>query len=456
MKKINNRYCFYLNLSIILLFNYLDLISSATAKVFDPDSFTLNNGMKVVLIRNHRIPVITHMVWYRVGSADEPQGQTGIAHFLEHLMFKGTKNYKPGEFSQIVSRNGGKGNAFTSTDYTAYYQTIAVKHLSKVMKMEADRMSNLVITKKEIRTEVQVILEERRSRIENSPRGLLSEQLNASLFINHPYRNPVIGWKKDIVNLNKSQIKSFYKKWYIPNNAILVISGDMTMAQLKPLAEKYYGKIPKKSLVQRSWAKEPQHTASRRIIIKDNRVNHPSWRRTYLAPSLKWGDTRLAHPLELIADIFGGGTTSLLFKNLVIKKKVATSIGAYYRGDGRGPGRFIIYAQPQENVSIEQLEKQIKSEITLLIQNGISENELARSKKRLTAAAIFARDSVSGGANTLGSTLASGLSIEDVESWPEKISNVTEANINKAIEMVFDEKQSVTGILLPDLNQNKN
>ena len=311
-------------------------------------------------------------------------------------------------------------------------------------------------TKKEIRTEVQVILEERRSRIENSPRGLLSEQLNASLFINHPYRNPVIGWKKDIVNLNKSQIKSFYKKWYIPNNAILVISGDMTMAQLKPLAEKYYGKIPKKSLVQRSWAKEPQHTASRRIIIKDNRVNHPSWRRTYLAPSLKWGDTRLAHPLELIADIFGGGTTSLLFKNLVIKKKVATSIGAYYRGDGRGPGRFIIYAQPQENVSIEQLEKQIKSEITLLIQNGISENELARSKKRLTAAAIFARDSVSGGANTLGSTLASGLSIEDVESWPEKISNVTEANINKAIEMVFDEKQSVTGILLPDLNQNKN
>ncbi len=426
------------------------------AKVFDPDTFTLNNGMRVVLIKNHRAPVITHMVWYKVGSADETPGQTGIAHFLEHLMFKGTKSYQPGEFSKIVSRNGGKQNAFTSTDYTAYYQTIAAEHLSKVMKMEADRMSNLVITKNDINTEVQVVLEERRSRVENSPRSMLSEQLNASLFLNHPYRNPVIGWKEDIKNLNIKQIKSFYKKWYVPNNAILVIAGDITMPQLRPLAEKYYGEIPRKPLIHRSWAKEPPHSASRRLIIKDNRVNHPSWRQTYLAPSLKWGETNLTHPLELIADILGGGTTSILFKNLVIKEKVATTTGAYYRGDGRGPGRFVIYAQPQEGVSIEQLEKHLKSEITLLMKNGISEDTLARSKKRLTSAAIFARDSLSGGANALGSALASGLSINDIESWPAKISSVTKVNIDKAIKMIFNENQSVTGILLPDLNQNKN
>ena len=222
---------------------FLSTSHSSLAGVFNPETFTLKNGMQVVLVKNHRVPVVTHMVWYKVGSADEGPGETGIAHFLEHLMFKGTKTRKPGEFSAIVARNGGQENAFTSTDYTAYYQTIAKERLELVMEMEADRMTNLVITDQEVEPERLVVLEERRSRIDNRPGSILSEHINSALYLNHPYRNPVIGWEHDIKGLTINRILAFYKKWYAPNNAILVVAGDVTLNVLKPLAEKYYGNI---------------------------------------------------------------------------------------------------------------------------------------------------------------------------------------------------------------------
>ncbi len=420
------------------------------AGVFNPETFMLDNGMQVVLVSNHRVPVVTHMVWYRVGSADETANESGIAHFLEHLMFKGTQKRKPGEFSEIVARNGGQENAFTSTDYTAYYQTIAVDRLEMVMEMEADRMTNLRITPEQVEPERQVVLEERRSRIETEPGSILGEQLNAAMFLNHPYRNPVIGWKHDIENLNIDRILAFYKRWYAPNNAILVVAGDMTMEQLKPLAEKYYGVIPRQPDTLRQRAKEPPQLAERRLTLRDKRVPQASLRRTYTAPGMQWGDSKHTYPLDVLSDIIGSSSSSRLYRSLVIDQKLAVSAGAYYSGDDRGPGRFTIYASPQPGVDIETLEAAIDKEIAKVVSEGVSDDELARAKSRVQSEAIYARDSLSAGARVLGSALAAGLSIADVENWPDEISKVTRAAVQDAAKSVFIPNQSVTGILLPD------
>jgi zinc protease len=420
------------------------------AKVFSPETYTMKNGMKVVVIENHRVPVVTHMAWYRVGSADEGPGETGIAHFLEHLMFKGTKTLKPGQFSQTVARNGGQENAFTSSDYTAYYQTIAVDRLPIVMEMEADRMTNLVITDKEVEPERQVVLEERRSRVSNNPGSILSEHVRASLFLNYPYRNPVIGWEHDIEALDINRILAFYKRWYAPNNAILVVAGDITMEELKPLAEKYYGSIPAQPPVVRARAKEPPQQAARRVSLTDKRVRQPSWRRAFLAPSLQWGETKHHYPLEVLADIFGGGASSQLYRSLVVDQKIAVSAGSYYSGSGRGPGQFGVYASPRPGTSLEDLEKAVEAEIDLLIKKGVTQSDLNRAIERMQAEAIFARDSLSGGARSLGSALAAGLTIDDVESWPENLAKVTVDEIRLATQAVFDINRSVTGLLLPE------
>jgi zinc protease len=419
------------------------------ARVFNPQIFMLKNGMQVVVIPNHRIPVVTHMVWYRVGSADETANESGIAHFLEHLMFKGTAIRKPGEFSKIVARNGGQENAFTSADYTAYYQTISVDRLELLMEMEADRMTNLVITPKEVELERRVVLEERSSRVENNPSSILSEHLNAALFLNHPYRNPVIGWKHDIEGLNIDRILAFYKRWYAPNNAILIVAGDITANQLKPLAKKYYGKIPRQPKTLRSRAKEPPQQAERRVTLRDKRVRQPTWRRTYLAPGLQFGNKAHTYPLEVLSNIIGSGSSSRFYRSLVIKQKLAVSAGVHYSGDNRGPGRFIVFASPMLGVSIEKLQTAVDIEIELLMKSGVTKEELNRAKSRMKSEAIYARDSLSGGARVIGSALAAGLSIDDVESWPEHISAVTLAQIQVAIKTVFNINQSVTGVLLP-------
>ena len=422
----------------------------AHAVVFNPETFTLKNGMEVVVVNNPRVPVVTHMVWYRVGSADEGPGESGIAHFLEHLMFKGTKKREPGEFSEIVARNGGQENAFTSHDYTAYFQTIAVDKLETVMELEADRMTNLVITPKEVEPERQVVLEERRSRTDNNPSAILGEHINASLFLNHPYRNPVIGWEHDIKALNIERILAFYKRFYRPNNAILVVAGDMEAKKLKPLAEKYYGFIPAGPPIKRSRAQEPPHKSARRVTHRDKRVRQSSWRRTYLAPGLLWGDKRHAYPLQLLSNIVGSGASSRLYRKLVVEDKVAVSAGAYYAGDGNGPGRFVFYASPSVDVSMDDLEKAVEAEIAKFIKSGVSERELKRAKVRMQAEAVYARDSLSGGARSLGSSLAVGIPVSEVEAWPDRIEAVTLVQVSDAARATFDERRSVTGLLLPE------
>jgi len=424
--------------------------SLASAGVFNPETFTLKNGMKVVVIENHRVPVVTHMVWYRVGAADEGAGETGIAHFLEHLMFKGTKSLKPGQFSETVARNGGQENAFTSSDYTAYFQTIAVDRLPMVMKMEADRMTNLVITDKEVEPERQVVLEERRARIGNNPGSVLGEYVDASLFLNYPYRNPVIGWEHDIKALDIKRILAFYKRWYAPNNAILVVAGDITVDELKPLAKKYYGVVPAQPPVKRMRAKEPPQKAARQVTLKDKRVRQPSWQRSFLAPSLLWGEKQYHYPLEVLADLFGGGASSQLYRSLVIDKKLAVSAGAYYSGSGRGPGRFTIYASPRPGTDMAKLEAAIDTEIKTFLKNGPKENDIRRAVERMQSEAVYARDSLSGGARAMGSALAAGLTIDDVESWPDKIGAVSTSDVRAAAKAVFNIDRSVTGLLLPE------
>ena len=420
------------------------------ARVFDPETFTLGNGMQVVVVPNHRAPVVTHMVWYKVGAADEGPGESGIAHFLEHLMFKGTKNLPPGEFSKRIARHGGRENAFTSSDYTGYHQTIAVDRLEMVMEMEADRMTNLVITEKEVEPERLVVLEERRQRTDNDPQAILREHVNATLYLNHPYRRPVIGWEHEIRALSLPAILAFYKRWYGPNNAILVVAGDITAEKLKPLAEKYYGRIPSVSLAPRVRPAEPPQSAARRVILKDGRVRQPSWSRTYLAPSHTEGATEHVYPLEVLAEIIGGGATSRLYRTLVVENAIAVSAGAYYGPDDLGPSTFVVHGSPKPGTTMEAIEQAVEAELQKIAKDGVTDDEVARAKKRMSTSAVYARDSLSTGARVLGAALAIGRTVEDVESWPDRISAVTPEQVTAAARAVFVEGRSVTALLLPE------
>lgn len=424
-------------------------VSPSDAAVFKPESFTLSNGMQVVVVSNHRAPIVRHMVWYKVGSADEPKGKSGIAHFLEHLMFKATNKLKSGEFSKIVARNGGRDNAFTSYDYTGYHQTVAVDRLEVVMALEADRMRNIILDPKEIEPERQVVQEERRSRTDNSPGAKLGEQFNAALYLNYPYHDPVIGWAHEIEALTLADLKSFYDTYYRPNNAILVVDGDITAEQLRPLAEKYYGVIPAGKIPPRIRPQEPPHNAARQVTLRDARVRQPSWRRAFLAPSLIYGEKKHAYPLQVLSQIFGGGTTSRLYRSLVIDQKIAVSAGSYYDSDGLGPSSFGISASPAPGVGMDKLAAAIEAEIAKLQNDGVTEKEVSRAKTSLQAVAIYARDSIGSGARTLGSALASGQTIDDVESWPDKIGGVTKSQIDEAAKAILVDKSSVTGLLLP-------
>ena len=420
---------------------------SAGAGVFDPETFTLKNGMAVVVIPNHRVPVVTHMVWYKVGSADEPPGKSGIAHFLEHLMFKGTRKLASGEFSRILARNGGRENAFTSHDYTGYYQSIAVDRLEMVMEMEADRMTNLVFDAKEVEPERQVIFEERRNRTGNNPSALLAEHVNATLYLNHPYRRPVIGWEHEIRGLTIADLMSFYRRWYVPNNAILVVAGDITAEELRPLAEKTYGRIPAAPARLRVRPGEPPHRAARRVTLKDPRVRQPSWSRTFLAPSYTEGATEHVYALQVLAEILGGATGPL-YRSLVVEQKLAVSAGAYFEPDRLGPGTFGFYASPRPGVSMEKLEAAMEAELARVVDKGVTGKEARRAKGRLQAEAVYARDSLGTGARVLGGALAIGLTVEDVESWPERIGAVTVPEINAAARDVLGQAASVTALLL--------
>lgn len=426
------------------------IAAPAQARMFDPETFTLANGMEVVVIPNHRTPIVSHMVWYRVGSADETPGKSGLAHLLEHLMFKGTPSVPPGEFSKIVARNGGRDNAFTSSDYTAYFQNVAVDRLELVMTMEADRMKNLVLDEANFQTERSVVLEERRARVENNPAALLAEQMEAALFLNSPYHRPVIGWEREIAGLSLDDALAFYRRWYAPNNAILVVAGDVDAATIRPLAEKYYGGLERADTPARARTQEPPARAARRVTLTDARVGQPNWTRLYLAPSDNAGDTTLAAPLEVLAELIGGGSTSRLFRTLVVERGLAASASAFYDATALDLSSFRIGVTPRPGVPLDKLEALVDQELARIIKDGIPPDEVERAKTRLTAGSAYSRDSLHTGARVLGEALATGQTVAQVEAWPERIAAVTPELVARAAAQVLDAKASVTGLLLPD------
>lgn len=412
-------------------------------------SYTLDNGMDVVVIEDHRAPVVVHMVWYRAGSADETPGVSGVAHFLEHLLFKGTENMAPGELSRTVARNGGTDNAFTSFDYTAYYQRVAADRLELMMKMESDRMVNLRLSEDDIATERDVIIEERNMRIENSPQALFREQKNAAQFLNHRYGVPVIGWQHEMVGLDLDAALSYYKRFYAPNNAILVVAGDVEPDEVKALAEQYYGALPPNpELDQRARPSEPRQMAERRMVFRDPRVRQPYVSRSYIAPERDPGDQKQAAALELLSELLGGGTTSWLNEKLQFDSNTAVYTGAFYNGLSLDDTTFTLLVVPAEGVTLQEAEDAMDKAVADFIEAGVDEAELDRIKLQLRAAQIYARDDVERLANRYGQALTQGLTIEDVQAWPDVLQSVTGDEIIAAAREVFARDRSVTGWLM--------
>lgn len=418
--------------------------------LFDPKTTVLENGMEVVVIEDHRAPIVTHMVWYKIGAADEPSGKSGIAHFLEHLMFKGTAKIGPGEFSKTVAENGGQDNAFTSQDYTAYYQNASVDKLPLLMEMESDRMQGLILTDDAVGAELQVVLEERSQRTDNNPGGQFSEQMNAAQYLAHPYGTPVIGWRNEIEKLTTEDAINWYKTYYAPNNAILVVAGDVNADEVFALAKKYYGPQKSMEIPTRERLQEPPQLAKRIVIMKDARVREPSWRQVFLSPTTRTGDLREVRALEVLSEILSGGTTSRLYTSLVRDQKISVSAGAYFDGTSYDQSSFVIYATPASGSALDDLEVAVWKILQDVLDNGVTEHEVAAAQKRMLAGAIYARDSVSGAANIFGGALTSGEKIENIVNWPQQISAVTRDEILNAARKVFVEQSSVVGKLLPE------
>ena len=427
------------------------LPASARAININISQFTLANGMRVIVIPVHRAPVVTHMVWYKVGAADEPKGKSGIAHLLEHLMFKGTPSVPNGQFSLIIKRNGGQDNAFTSQDYTAYFQRIASDRLELVMKMEADRMQNLVLSEHDVKTEVAVVREERRTRTDNKPSSLLGEQMRAALYLAHPYGIPVIGWMEEVSRLTLDDAMAFYRKYYTPANATLVVAGDVKPDQVRALAEKYYGVLKNTARISpRRRTREPEPIAARRVIMHDKRVTSSTFMRQYLTVSYPNAGRLEAEALDVLAHILGEGTTSRLYKTLVVKNKSAISAGAWYSGDdGMDSGSFGIYAIPASGTRMNLIEKQIDAVIAQILEHGVSVEELEKAKKSLNAGAIYALDSQRKLANIFGLALTIGLEVDDILQWNARINAVTASDVKRAAAKFLQMRRSVTGILLP-------
>jgi zinc protease len=402
----------------------------------------------VVVIPDRRVPVVTHMVWYRNGSADDPLGQSGIAHFLEHLMFKGTERHPAGEFSQVVSALGGQENAFTSFDYTAYFQRVAKEHLKTMMEFEADRMTGLVLDEAVVAPERDVVLEERRMRVETDPAAQLSEAMAAALFVHHPYGIPIIGWMHEIENLNREHALSYYRRFYTPENAILVVAGDVGEDEVRGLAETTYGRVaPHGDKPIRLRPREPEPRAARHVSVADPKVEQPTLQRLYLTPSCLTGQGRDALALELLAEVLGGGPTSYLYRKLVLERGVAVNAGSWYMGSAMEDTRFSIYAVPAAGVTLRDLETAVDEAIAAIPANALDAESIERAKTRLVAETIYASDSQSSLARIYGSALAIGETIEEVRRWPADIEAVLRDDLAAAAERFLNPPRSVTGFL---------
>ena len=411
---------------------------------------SLANGMDVVVIPDRRAPVVTHMVWYRNGSADDPLGKSGIAHFLEHLMFKGTKNHPQGKFSALVADVGGQENAFTSNDYTAYFQRIPKEHLALCMDYEADRMTNLILSDEVVTPERDVVLEERRMRTDTDPSSQLAEAVGAALYTQHSYGKPIIGWHHEIEGLDRHDALAYYDRFYTPENAILVVAGDVEPDAVIDMATRIYGAIPARGTPPvRRRVREPEPRAHRLVTLADPKVEQPSHQAVYLVPSYATAKPGEAEALEVLAHLLGGGQTSLLFKALVLDAQIAVAAGAHYIGTSLDDTRFYLYAVPAPDVSLERIDAAIRAVVDRLGKGGVNPDDLRRAKTRLIAEAIYAQDNQATLARWYGASLATGMALPDVLDWPNRIDKVTEADVAGALKWL-DRRRGVTGFLLPE------
>ena len=421
------------------------MLAETSGKVTD---FMLDNGMQVVVVEDHRAPVVQHMLWYRAGSADEPKGSSGVAHFLEHLLFKATDKLEAGELSKVVAANGGQDNAFTSYDYTAYFQRIAADRLELMMTMESDRMKNIRLTPQNIETERKVIIEERNQRTENNPQALFGEQLSAAQYLNHRYGTPIIGWMHEMEELDLEDALGFYGLYYSPNNAILVVSGDVTPDEVRTLAETYYGPIPKNpELPARLRTEEPRQNAERRVIFRDARVAQPYVSRSYLVPERDSGAQETAAALTILAEIIGGSTTSYLAEKLQFDTQTATYTTAWYSGVSLDETTFRLIVVPSPDVSLEEGEAAMDQALADFMAEGVDADQLERIKLQIRASEIYSQDNVDAIANRYGRALTSGLTIEDVQAWPDILDAVSAEDVMEAATLLRREA-SVTGWLL--------
>jgi zinc protease len=419
------------------------------AGLFNARMVQLSNGMQVVLIPDHRAPVVTHMLWYRVGSADETPGKSGLAHFFEHLMFKGTPNYPGDAYARLISRAGGELNAFTSYDYTAYYATVATESLERVMALEADRMVNLALSEENVQVEREVIVEERRLRTDTDPEALLHEQLMATLFLNHRYGIPVIGWMHEIRGWSLDDVLAFYHRWYLPSNAVLVVAGDVTMDRLQALAEQHYGMLPAAPPSVRQRPIEPEHIAMRRVTMQDTRIKRPFWMRLYLAPAYGTSEKHRTPAVEVLAELLGGGPNSLLYRHLVRTLGLAAEVSVTYSPEAVDQTTLAIVAVPAPGVSVSDLEQTINREVTRIRDGAIDEADVQRVRRKMRAQAIHMRDGTMPAAQAVGAALSTGATLDEIDTWPARIDAVAGTEVRGEAKAVLRDEASVTGVLVP-------
>ena len=423
--------------------------SPADRPLFGAKSWTLGNGLRVVLVENHRAPVVAHYVFYGAGSGEDPARLSGIAHFMEHMMFKGSGNVPSGDFSRMVAREGGQDNAFTSRDTTAYYQHVESSRLALMMRMEADRMAGPAFNPAEFEAERNVVLEERRQVIESQPRSLFRESFDAAMWGRQHWRGrPIIGWPEEIRAISRQDMLDFFAARYAPANAILLLSGDVTEARARELAEATYGLVPNRPFTGRARQAGPAAAEQGRIEVKERAPREAIFTRSIAAPSLTWGETRHAYPLDVLAHILGGGTGSRLHRALV-ESGLAVQGSAGYDGETAGAAQFAISATLRAPTTTAALEAAIMAEIQRVLDGGVTEAETARAIRQLTAGALLSLDGLGAANRMLGGTLTLGLPIEEAEHWPARLRAVTTAQVSEAARAVLPNALATTGWLLP-------
>ncbi len=439
-------------LSRLLLLALLLLPMQVAAKVYDPVTATLSNGLQVIVVPNHRAPVVHHMLWYRVGSLDEVAGKSGLAHYLEHLMFKGTATVPPGGYSKAIAAVGGRENAFTAHDYTAYFATVPADFLPRLMELEADRMQNLVITDEQALPERDVVLAERRQRTDDDPGGRFSEKLNKAIYGAHPLGRPVIGWRDEVAALSAADAEAFYRQWYAPNNAILIVSGDVTPEKVFQLAAATYGRLESRPLPPRPETRalyQPRKQPES-LFVQDPDVRQVNIYRHYIAPSYHTATGYTPYALQVLAEILDGGSVGRLYRKLVMDKKVVTETGVDYDPLARDDGSLTVGLTLPPKANVGQAARALDSLLAEVVQHGVTEAEVQRAIKRLREQAIFTRDHLMTPGYAFGQHLSLGLAVDDVENWPENIGRVTVTEVNAAARQVLGSQDYVTGYLLPD------